>query len=73
MLEGFGRVLTAVLLAMITWKMTEYVFELHDVGRTTVQFGIKIWPVWAGVTLGFALSVPGMFFAPLNIPTTVFE
>lgn len=72
-LELLARVITAALLAVITWKVTEYTFELYETGRTTVQFGISIWPIWAGVSLGFALSVPGMFFSPLTTPSGTVE
>lgn len=73
MLEIGARVFTAGLMAIITWKMTEYAIEMHDGGRTTVQFGIRIWPVWAGVALGFALSLPGMLLAPLGTASDSIE
>ena len=66
LLECFGRATTAGILGIIAWKLGEYTFELHATGRTTVQFGIMIWPVWIGATLAFALSVPGIFISPLR-------
>lgn len=58
-LNVFGTFLTVVLMALIAWKLVDYTTDLYSTGRTTVQFSIPIWPVWAFATIAFGLAAVG--------------
>ena len=63
-LEIFGRVMTAALLAVIAWRLGDYTLDTLSSGYSTAQFGIPVWPVWGFVCLAFFAAAVGAILAP---------
>ena len=65
-LNIMARVITAAFLTLIPWMLVKYAHELYLSGRATAQFGLPLYPLWYVIAGGFALSVIGLFFVPLD-------
>lgn len=49
-LETLGALLTAVVFAMVVWKMFGHTIEMKINGRTMSESAHPLWPYWASVT-----------------------
>lgn len=56
-LELFGAVVTLAALAVLSWQLQDYVFELRSTGETTENLGMPVAPWWQVVTVLFYLGV----------------
>ena len=55
-LELFGGLVVLVILAVLTWELQNYVWEVSSRGQTTESLGMPIGPWWQVVTILFLLS-----------------
>lgn len=59
------RIVSAVVLALIGWKMLGYGLSAWAEGRATIQTNIPLGPVWLAVGVSFSLAVPLIFAQPV--------
>ncbi|MEQ8697415.1 MAG: TRAP transporter small permease subunit [Bauldia litoralis] len=56
-LELFGGLATLAMFAILAWQLQVWTFELRELGDTTENIGMKIWPWWQGVAVLFYFTV----------------
>jgi len=66
MLTVATRIVSATVLAVIGWKMVGYGLSALAEGRSTIQTGIPLGPVWLFAAAGFVLAVPLVFARPVT-------
>jgi TRAP-type C4-dicarboxylate transport system permease small subunit len=60
------RIVTAVFLGLIAWKMTAYGLSTLAQNRSTLQLELPLGPVWIAVAFAFSLAVPLVLAQPLE-------
>ncbi len=66
-LELFGNLVVLVILAVLTWELQNYVWEVSARGQTTESLGMPIGPWWQAVTILFILSTLVQFVVVLSL------
>lgn len=59
------RIISAIVLGLIGWKMFGYGLDALAEHRATIQTGIPLGPVWLMVAMTFSLAVPLIFAQPV--------
>ena len=65
-LNTFANVALLVFLAVVSWQLTLYVAEVHDVGETTWILQWPVAPWWGVATACVVLCVPVQLFVTLK-------